>query len=230
MKMFLRSFSPVAIVALGTFAAGTANSAVIGYNTTGIFNCNGLASCLAVGNTATVGGLTVTYNGQAQTSVNAFPTSAANYGDITVSGAANTALTNLSNLLLTIAINQTNPYAQNNGSFTGIIAGSLGLSGTNSTGFATICFIANACANQVESIVYSSGAPSITYRLQTPANTDPPPANGYTVRATVSGSPTDATTFQGSVRDNGVPEPATYMMFVSGLMGIGLIGRSKKSS
>ena len=230
MKMFIRSFSPVALVALGTLAAGTANAAVIGYNTTGIFNCNGLASCLAVGNTATVGGLTVTYNGQAQTSVNAIPTSAANYGDIIVTGAANTALTNLSNLLLMISVNQTNPYAQNNGSFTGIVTGSLGLSGSNSTGFASICFIANACANQVESIVYNSGSPSITYRLQTPANTDPPPANGYAVRATVTGAATDATTFQGSVRDNGVPEPGTYMMLVSGLMGIGLIGRSKRNS
>lgn len=229
MRNFLGLISPVAILALGTLA-GSANAAVIGYTTSGVFQCNGLAGCAAAGNVATVGGLTVTYNGQPSTSVTAAPTAAANYGNITVSGATNTALTALNNLLLVMTVNQTNPYAQNNGSFTGIVTGSVGLTAGSSTGFASICFIANACANQVESIVYSSGAPSITYRLQTPANPAAPPANGYAIRATAIGGTPDSTTFQGSVTDNTVPEPTTYLMLVSGLFGMGLIGRRKVSN
>ena len=226
MQNIFSILSRATILALSTIAI--ANATVVIYETTGAFNCNGLVGCTAVGNVATVGGLTLTYQVQTPTMVNANPLVSANFGDIVVSGGSSTAVTTLSNLLLNITINQSSPYGQSNGVFSGIITGALGITSGASDGFATICFVTpNACASQKEAITYSNGTPSVIYTLQTPANpSQGPPANGYTIRATSSNA-TDATSFQGSITVT--PEPSSYMMLASGLMGLGALARRRKA-
>ena len=215
---------PAAIFAFG--AISVANATIVTYGTSGVFNCSTVANCVAAGNIATVGGLTLNYQAQASTTVNASPVASANFGSIIVSGGSTTALTVLSNLLLDITINQTGPYSQSTGVFNGILTGVLGITGGNSDGFATICFVASsACANQVEAITYAAGDPSITYKLQTPQNPNAPPANGYTIRAT-SSKLGDPTSFQGSIA---APEPSSYFMLASGLLALGTISRRKNS-
>ena len=224
MKNIRSILMPAAIFALGAFSI--AGATVVTYGTTGAFNCNGVANCAAAGNVATVGGLTLIYEGQASTTVNANPLVSANFGDIVITGGVNTAITTLSNLLLNITINQTGPYANSTGIFSGILTGSLGVTGGNSDGFATICFVAsNACGSQIETITYT-GDPSVSYKLQTPQNPNAPPANGYTIRATSSKSG-DPTSFQGSIS---APEPTSCFMLGSGLLALGAFGRRKKTS
>ncbi len=222
MKSIFSILKPAALFAFG--AISIANATVVTYGTTGAFNCNGVANCTAAGNIATVGGLTLTYEGQASTTVNANPLVSANFGDILVTGGAGTAITSLSNLLLNITINQTGPYANSTGIFSGILTGALGITGGISDGFATICFgAANACGSQIETISYT-GDPSITYKLQTPQNPNAPPANGYTIRAT-SNKLGDPTSFQGSIA---APEPNSCFMLASGLLALGAFGHRKK--
>ena len=134
---------------------------------------------------------------------------------------------NLTSLLLTINVLQSGPFvpAVTQG-WTGIANGTVGVTaGGVSSGFATICFVANTCPNAVESITYTSAAGTVVYRIQTPQNTNPPPTNGYTIRATQSGSAIAPTSFQGSVTDASIPEASTYMMMFSGLCGLGLLRR-----
>ncbi len=222
MRKIFTTLTPLAVFVLG--AISVANATVVTYGTSGVFKCNGVANCTAVGNVATVGGLTLTYEAQPSTVVNANPLVSANYGDIIVTGGPSTAITLLSNLLLDITINQTGPFAQSTGIFSGILTGSLGITGGNSDGFATICFVAsNACASQIETITYA-GDTSIVYKLQTPQNPNAPPANGYTIRATSTKSG-DPTSFQGSI--SAVPEPSSYVMFASGLLALGTLRRRK---
>ena len=228
MSKLLKSLLPMGVIALGVLSADTANAALITYSTTGVFNCNGIFGCSAVGNVATIKGFTVTYNGQATTNVNAAPISTANYGDLTVTGPAGGSV-NLTNLLLSVSVLQSGPFtpvaAQ---SWTGIASGTVSVTGSGvSSGFATICFVANTCPNAIESLTYTSAAGSIIYRIQTPQNTNPPPTNGYTIRATQTGNLADPTSFQGSVTDAGVPEASTYMMMFSGLVGLGLLRRRR---
>ena len=226
MSNLLKSLLPLGMVALGIFTADTANAALITYTTSGVFGCNGIVGCSAVGNVATISGFTVTYNNQPVTSVNAAPVSSANFGEITVTGPSGGSV-NLTNLLLSISILQSGPFIPAvSQSWTGIASGTVSVTaGGISSGFATICFVANNCPNGVEQITYTSVAGTTIYRIQTPQNTNPPPTNGYTVRATGTGNPLDPTSFQGSVTDAGVPEASTYMMMFSGLVGLGLLRR-----
>ncbi len=228
MSNLLKSLLPFGVVALGIFTADTANAALITYTTGGTFNCNGIASCSAAGNVATISGFSVTYNNQPVTNVNASPVSSANFGEITVTGPSGGSV-NLTNLLLSISVLQSGPFIPAvPQSWTGIANGTVSVtSGGISSGFATICFVANNCSNVIESITYTSVAGTIIYKIQTPQNTNPPPTNGYTIRATAFGNPLDPTSFQGSVTDAGVPEASTYMMMFSGLVGLGLLRRRK---
>ena len=226
---FFKSLLPIGIIVLGSLSADSANAALITYSTSGVFGCNGIAACSvnAAGNIATISGFTVTYLAQPVTSVNTPPpVSSANFGEINVVGPGGGSV-NLTNLLLTINVLQSGPFvpAVTQG-WTGIANGTVGVtSGGVSSGFAKLCFVANTCPNAVESITYTSAAGTTIYRIQTPQNTNPPPSNGYTIRATQSGSATAPTSFQGSVTDAGVPEASTYMMMFSGLCGLGLLRR-----
>jgi hypothetical protein len=228
MRIFTNLMLPLGMIALGTLTASTASAALITYTTSGVFACNGIAGCTTSGNQAFLGGLTLTYTGQASTSVTPTPVSAANYGRISVNGPIPTNNVTLSGITLAISVLQTSPFSQSNGGWNGIITGNLGIAANgSSTGFASICFISTACGNQIESFTYTSGASSVSYRIQTPQNSAPPPTNGYALRAFVTGGTPEATTFQGSVVDNTVPEPASYLMMMSGLFAVGLMGRRK---
>lgn len=225
---YFKSLLPVGIFALGVFTAGTANASLVTYSTNGVFDCNGIAGCVTGVNTASVNGFTVTYVNQGSTTVNANPIVSSNYGEIRVSG-PNGGSVNLTNLLLTITLSQGSPVnAGSNQSWKGIANGTVSVVNGNSSGFATICFIANACPNAIESIVYNSvGGGTTTYKIQTPPNTNPPPANGYTIRATQDGSNFDPTSFQGSIQMSDTPETSTYLMMFSGLCGLGLLRRRR---
>lgn len=230
MRLITKLLLPMGIVALGTFSADTASAALITYTTTGVFACNGIAGCTTIGNQAFLNGLTLTYTGQLTTNVTPSPVSAANYGEISVSGPVPTNNVTLTGITLAISVIQTSPFSQSNGGWTGIITGNLGLAANgSSTGFASICFISTACGNQIESFTYSAGSPSVTYRIQTPQNSAPPPSNGYALRAYSNGGTFESTTFQGSVVDNTIPEPASYLLMVSGLFTVGLFGRRRNS-
>ena len=229
MGNLLRSLLPMGIITLGVFSADTAKAALIAYTTSGVFNCNGIAACVAAGNVATISGFTVTYNAQAITNVNANPVSSANFGDITISGPAGGSV-NLTSLLLSVNVLQTGPFtpavAQG---WTGTASGTVSVTAAGvSSGFATICFVANTCPNAIESLTYTSATGTVIYKIQTPQNTNPPPTNGYTIRATQTGTAADPTSFQGSVTDAGVPEASTYMMMFSGLVGVGLLRRRRQ--
>ena len=226
---FLKSLLPIGVIAMGILTADTAHASLITYSTSGLFGCNSIVGCSvnAAGNIATISGFTITYAAQSVTNVNTPPpVSSANFGEITVVGPAGGSV-NLTSLLLSISVLQTGPFVPAvTQSWTGIATGTVAVTaGGVSSGFATLCFVANTCPNAVESITYTSAAGTIIYRIQTPQNTNPPPTNGYTIRATQAGSQTAPTSFQGSVTDAGVPEASTYMMMFSGLCGLGLLRR-----
>ena len=108
MGNLLKSLLPMGIMALGVFTADTAHAGLITYSTSGAFDCNGIPSCVAAGNTATINGFTATYVNQGSTNVNANPFVSSNYGEIRVVGPNGGSVT-LTNLLLTVTVLQASP-------------------------------------------------------------------------------------------------------------------------
>ena len=191
----------IALFGFLALSALTSSAALVNYTTNTSQLCPvGNPNCGA--NFQIVGDVRIQFNGLSNGSVFANPTSNLSYGDITVScvvnGPTGCASQSFAGLVLTLTVMQTSPFG-GNGFFNplGSISGSIG--GNSSSGVLTF-------SNNVMNIGIVSYTVTPSTNLVSPSV-----RNGV---STIEGTAT-------------VPEPATYAMLGSALLGLGLLRRRK---
>jgi len=214
-KFIMKSlYLSIALAALGSF--GTAFGATVQFDTLNSQLCVGAAGCNSKivdfgGNT-----LRLTYNPFVSANLNANPLSSTNFGSLTLNctdggnPAAVALITTCGSSALPVGLNlylrfnQVLPQAGMGAIDSETIVGTIG----GNSGNATITW-------SVPSTTINTAGFSISYRVtNNPLNIVTPAGGGVT-------------TIQGEVRDNMVPEPATYAMLGGALIGLVLLRRRK---
>ena len=187
------------ISAMFALSALTASAGTVTYSTSASQLCVGASGC-GVG-TQTIGGsLSVTYNPIPSSTVLADPTTFSSFGQIVIAcigGGSACSSQSLAGLNLYLNITQTVPSNGNASITGGVIAGSISGSGSSAT-------ITWAVPNAVN-------IGTVSYSLFNNQLSLVPPSAGGT------------TSIQGVITDSPVPEPSTYALISSALLGIGLL-------
>lgn len=194
-------------LALSALSVGVAMASTVTYNTIASQLCVGASGCGVANQTIGGGsGVTISFNPVASSTVNAAPTTFGSFGEINVScvgGGTACGSQSLAGLNLFINIAQTVPTAGNASIAGGVITGAI--SGTASS--ATITW---SVPNTV-----SIGA--INYGIQNnPLALVPPSVNN------------GVTSVQAFITDTTIPEPSTYVLISSSLVGLGLLRKRFK--
>ena len=197
----------LAVLGLSAF---TSSAAMVNFNTTGSTICDVANVCAA---SQTIGGLTLSFAVIGSAGVNANPTSISSFGEIRlacVDGTTTCASQDLSGYYAKIQVTQTLPIVGGSGFIgNGIISGSI--SG-NSSG-ASVTWAAN---NSLTLGVIKYEVLNLVLGLATPSTNN---TNNF--------SNVGSTTVQARITDTTIPEPSTYAMLGSALIGLGLLRRRK---
>lgn len=201
-------------VLFASIMAGPALAATVNYNTTGsTLSCNGVAGCVQNTSTSvTINGLTLTYNSGSGSSV-VLP-SIINLGNIDSTGTA--ASEDISGLLLTINVNSTPPGSSGALPF-GAISGTIS---TNSSG-STLTFSPNnttTAFGTLPGVDIAGGGQDFIYQV---LNTS------LGIQAPTVGNPIGQTSIQGAVSVLAAPEPAFWMLMITGFAAIGFAMRRR---
>ncbi|MBM3764247.1 MAG: PEP-CTERM sorting domain-containing protein [Acidobacteria bacterium] len=194
------------------FAAASLTSSAMNvtYATAVNWNCNGVSGCGVSGNDLTINDLILRYIPNAGNTVNA-PSApgftGANFGHLIAlcaGGGDCSGLISISGVEITITVNQTVPFVQST-QFTGVLGGQI--SNTQSLSPASVVF------NPLTTSVTDGSTATVNYFLQQPNF----PTNGYILNSINDNS---ATSFQGAINTESIPEPSTIALIGLGLLAV----------
>lgn len=195
------------LLLLSVLSAGVAAASAVTYSTSTSQLCVGASGCGVA--TQTIGGgtgVTVTFNPVASSTVTAAPTTFGSFGEINVScvgGGTACGSQSLAGLNLFINIAQTVPSVGNGSITGGVISGSI-------AGTASSAVITWSVPNTIT-------IGTISYAvLNNPLGLVPPSVNA------------GVTSIQAVITDTTIPEPSTYMLISSSLVGLGLLRKRFK--
>jgi len=201
------------LCALAFAAASVTSSAMnVTYSTSVNWNCNGVSGCAVVGNDLTINDLILRYIPNTGNTVNAPAApgfTGANFGDLIALCAGTgdcSALNDITGVLITVTVSQTVPFVQST-QFTGVLGGQI--SNTQSLSPASVVF------NPLTTSVTDGVSVTVNYFLQQPNF----PTNGYILNSINDNS---ATSFQGAINTDSIPEPSTIALIGLGLLAVGL--------
>lgn len=213
------------LTSLTAFIALTASAGPVSFNTTGVFSCNAVASCVAssnggTNNVVTVNGISVTYNSTINTLTAPTFTDFGTLTSACTNAGCSASPSNLIGVTLLLTITQTVPSAGSGSFGTATLAGTITGAGQSSAqiNFSASNTTSQLCPQSCPGVYINPGPGQVLYQITNGSKSIVPPT---------SGNLPGLTTLQGAVTDS--PEPVSMSLVGIGLVALASARRWKRA-